>query len=103
MALSTASLWPWNFVIGVSVPPMIESVEFGTYIFFVMMFYLTSFWAYFLVPEAKEKSLEELADVFSDTSAADEKEIMRKAAMRAVRESANITGKFSRLSVIQEF
>lgn len=88
VALSTASLWLFNFIIGVSVPPMIEQAGYGTYVFFAIMCCLAGIWAYFLVPETKGKSLEELSEVFGDASATEEKEAMREAAMTARRSSA---------------
>lgn len=67
---------------------MIEQAGYGTYVFFAVMCFLAGCWAYLLVPETKGKSLEELSEVFGDTSAAEEKEIMRQAAMTARRSSA---------------
>lgn len=87
VALSTASLWLWNFVIGVSVPPMIESAGYGTYVFFAVMCFLAGVWAYFFVPETKGKSLEELSVAFGDASALEEQEMLREATMAVRRDS----------------
>ena len=48
---------------------------------------MSGVWAYFLVPETKGKTLEELDEVFGDGSAQEEQEIMRQAAGDARRKS----------------
>ena len=48
---------------------------------------MSGVWAYFLVPETKGKTLEELDEVFGDGSAQEEREIMRQAASGARRKS----------------
>lgn len=74
--MSTATVWLCNFIIGVIVPTMIEDAGFGTYVFFAIMCVLASIWAFFLVPETKGKTLEEMDDVFGDNTAHEEREIM---------------------------
>lgn len=88
VALSTATVWLCNFIVGVITPSMIEQAGFGTYIFFACFCLMSGVWAYFLVPETKGKTLEELDEVFGDGSAREEKEIMRQAAGEARRKSA---------------
>ncbi|KAK5080296.1 hypothetical protein LTR70_008739 [Exophiala xenobiotica] len=87
VALSTATVWISNFIIGVIVPPMLESAGYGTYIFFAAFCGLAAVWAWFLVPETKGKTLEEMDDVFGDTSGQAEKEMMKQAAANARRRS----------------
>ncbi|KAL1640214.1 hypothetical protein SLS58_007165 [Diplodia intermedia] len=77
VALSTATVWLCNFIVGVSTPPMLENLGFGTYIFFGAWCYIAAVWAYFLVPETKGKTLEQMDEVFGDYAAQEEKEIMR--------------------------
>ena len=48
---------------GVAVPPMIESITYGTFIFFGAFCALSAVFSYFLVPETANKTLEEL-DVY---------------------------------------
>lgn len=67
--MSTATVWLCNFIIGVIVPTMSEDAGFGTYVFFAIMCVLASIWAFFLVPETKGKTLEEMGDVFGDNTA----------------------------------
>lgn len=88
VALSTATVWLCNFIIGVAVPPMLESAGFGTYIFFAAFCGMAIVWAYFLVPETKGKTLEEMDEVFGDTSGQAEKEMMKQAAGNARRRSS---------------
>lgn len=88
VALSTATVWICNFVIGVIVPPMLESAGWGTYLFFSAFCFFAVIWAYFLVPETKGKSLEEMDEVFGDRSAQEEKELMKQAANNARRRSS---------------
>ena len=59
-------------------PVMLEKAGFETYIFFVCFCFLSGVWAYFLVPETKGKTLEEMDAVFGDTSAQEEREILRQ-------------------------
>ena len=87
VALSTATVWICNFIVGVITPSMIEEAGFGTYIFFACFCLLSGVWAYFLVPETKGKTLEELDEVFGDGTGQEEKEIMRQAAGDARRRS----------------
>lgn len=62
---------------------MIESAGFGTYVFFAVMCFLAGCWAVLLVPETKGLSLEELANVFNDTSGDEEQRMMREAAIES--------------------
>lgn len=77
VALSTATNWLCNFIVGVATPPMIENLGFGTYIFFGSFCLIAGFWALFLVPETKGKTLEQMDDLFKDTAAQEEKEVLR--------------------------
>lgn len=92
VALSTATVWLSNFIIGVATPPMLESAGFGTYVFFAAFCGLAAVWAYFLVPETKGKTLEEMDEVFGDTSGHMEKEMMKQAAGNARRRSSTASG-----------
>lgn len=71
VALSTAVIWLSNFIIAVAIPPMLETIKYGTYIFFAVMCFLAGIWAFFLVPETKGKTLEELDAVFGDVEESD--------------------------------
>lgn len=62
---------------------MIEDAGFGTYVFFACMCLLAVIWAYFLVPETKGKTLEELDEILNDNAGKEEHEIMRGVAAEA--------------------
>ena len=45
---------------------MIQSISYGTYVFFAVFCVLSFFWSWFLAPETKLKTLEEMDQVFND-------------------------------------
>lgn len=75
VALSTSTNWLSNFIVGVVTPPMLESWGFGTYVFYGSWCGLSVVWAYFLVPETKGKTLEQMDEVFGDGIAQQEREM----------------------------
>lgn len=77
VALSTATNWLGNFIIGLVTPPMIENWSFGTYVFFAAWCALAVVWAFFIVPETKGKTLEEMDAVFGDDATREEKEALK--------------------------
>lgn len=83
VALAICINWLSNFTVGIVTPPMIQNIGFKTYIFFSIMCGLTVVWAYFLVPETKGKTLEELDIMFGDSTGQEETEVMRVAAVYA--------------------
>ncbi|KAF6794976.1 High-affinity glucose transporter 11 [Colletotrichum sojae] len=85
-ALSTATNWISNFLVGVVTPPMIESLGFGMYVFYGYWCLVASIWAYFMVPETMGKSLEQMDEVFKDKSGHEERELQRVAAEQVLRE-----------------
>jgi hypothetical protein len=52
---------------------MLETIGYGTYLFFAGFALLAFFFTWFLIPETKGKSLEEMDAVFKDTTAHEEK------------------------------
>ncbi|KAH6645683.1 general substrate transporter [Truncatella angustata] len=78
VAFAVSINWISNFIVGVVTPPMIESLGYGTYIFFACFCGLATIWAYFLVPETMNKSLEEMDQEFGDVSGREEQEVMRQ-------------------------
>ncbi|KAH6997426.1 general substrate transporter [Ilyonectria destructans] len=73
MAITTSATWMCNFIIGLVTPDMLESLGWGTYIFFAAFCLLAFVFTYFFVPETKGKSLEDMDAVFGDTAAQEEK------------------------------
>ncbi|KAG9852071.1 hexose carrier protein, partial [Aureobasidium melanogenum] len=83
VAVSTATVWLCNFIVGVATPPMIENIGFGTYVFFAAFCFLAGVWAYFLVPETRGRTLEQMDEAFGDNSGQEEKELMKHSALQA--------------------
>jgi MFS family permease len=73
MSLTTSSTWMCNFIIGLVTPDMLETIGYGTYIFFAAFALIAFFFTWFFIPETKGKSLEEMDAVFGDTTAHEEK------------------------------
>uniref|UniRef100_A0A8H7K890 Major facilitator superfamily (MFS) profile domain-containing protein n=1 Tax=Bionectria ochroleuca TaxID=29856 RepID=A0A8H7K890_BIOOC len=73
MAITTSATWMCNFIIGLVTPNMLDTLGWGTYIFFAAFCFIAFFFTYFFVPETRGKSLEEMDVVFSDTEAHEEK------------------------------
>lgn len=77
VALATAVVWLCNFIVGVIIPPVLDDIGFGTYVFFGAFCYAGSVWAFFLVPEIKGKTLEKMKTLFGDNAASEEEAIVR--------------------------
>lgn len=73
MAITTSATWMCNFIIGLVTPDMLETLGWGTYIFFAAFALVAFVFTYFCVPETKGKSLEDMDLVFGDTAAHEEK------------------------------
>ncbi|KAJ4368117.1 hypothetical protein N0V83_006472 [Neocucurbitaria cava] len=82
VALATAVNWISNFTVGVVTPPMLEKAKYKTFVFFAVMCFLTVVWAVLLVPETKGRTLEEMDEMWGDSSAEEEKEILKEAVLR---------------------
>lgn len=52
---------------------MIESIGYGTYLFFAAFALIAFAFTWFIIPETKGRSLEEMDAVFGDTTAHEEK------------------------------
>ncbi|KIN09098.1 hypothetical protein OIDMADRAFT_108444 [Oidiodendron maius Zn] len=83
VALAVCVNWLSNFTVGIATPPMLQTIGYGTYIFFAVFCGLSGFWAVFLVPETKGKTLEQMDLMFGDNSGEEEKDFMRIAAASA--------------------
>jgi hypothetical protein len=62
-----------NFIIGLVTPDMLETIGYGTYLFFAAFALIAFAFTWFVIPETKGKSLEEMDAVFGDTTAHEEK------------------------------
>ncbi|KAK2605970.1 hypothetical protein QQS21_003596 [Conoideocrella luteorostrata] len=83
VALATCVNWLSNFIVGVATPPMLESIGFGTYVFFAVFCVLAGIWAILFVPETMGRTLEQMDEVFGDTTGQKEAELMAQAAHTA--------------------
>ena len=91
VALAVAVNWLSNFVIGIAVPPMVQSIHYGAYIFFASFCFLAGLWAYFLVPETKGKTLEEMDEAFGDSASKEDAGVLHHA-LDTARRRSSVTG-----------
>ena len=66
VAIGASSNWLNNFAVAMSTPDMISAMDYGAYIFFGILSVLGAVYVFFLVPETKGRSLEEMDEVFKD-------------------------------------
>ncbi|KAF5313019.1 hypothetical protein D9619_003853 [Psilocybe cf. subviscida] len=64
MSIAISSNWMNNFIIGQVTPSMLLHLGYGTFIFFGLFSILAGFFVWFLVPETKGLTLEEMDSVF---------------------------------------
>lgn len=63
VAIVASTNWMFNFVIGLTTKDMLDTMKYGTYIFFAVFSGLGGLFIWKFAPETKDKTLEEL-DVF---------------------------------------
>ncbi|EAW09267.1 sugar porter family MFS transporter [Aspergillus clavatus NRRL 1] len=87
ISITTSATWMCNFVIGLVTPDMLESITYGTYIFFAAFCLLALAFTFFCIPETRGKTLEDMDLIFGDTVAHDEKEriVQIEAELRGTR------------------
>ncbi|KAJ5663489.1 hypothetical protein N7507_004220 [Penicillium longicatenatum] len=66
ISIGASSNWLNNFAIGQATPQMVAQMGYGTFIFFGVMCILGALFIYFMVPETKNLTLEEMDEVFGD-------------------------------------
>ncbi|KAF1357385.1 general substrate transporter [Lizonia empirigonia] len=98
MSLTTSSTWMNNFIIGLVTPGMIDSIGYGTYLFFAAFALIAFAFTWFLIPETKGKSLEEMDAVFGDTTAHEEKTRLYTIAASLGLEEAQVAADDEKLS-----
>ncbi|KXH34787.1 hypothetical protein CSAL01_00368 [Colletotrichum salicis] len=101
VSLGASSNWMNNFIVGQVTPDMLTSINYGTYILFGLLTYLGAAFIWFVVPETKRLSLEEMDLVFGSegTAAADferMEEINNEIGLSAVLNRASPGGGFSK-------
>ncbi|KAA8900218.1 general substrate transporter [Sphaerosporella brunnea] len=85
-SISASSNWMNNFIIAFVVPPMLETITYGTYIFFAVFTLMGAGFIFWFVPETANKSLEDMDRVFGSNVAEREAEWLR-----AVQERVGLT------------
>ena len=73
ISITTSTTWMCNFIIGLVTPDMLNTVKWGTYIFFAAFCLIAFGFTYFFIPETQGKSLEDMDIAFGDTAAHEEK------------------------------
>lgn len=63
VAIVASTNWMFNFIIGLTTKDMLDSMKYGTYIFFAIFSALGGLFIWKFAPETKDKTLEEL-DIF---------------------------------------
>ncbi|KAE8542252.1 hypothetical protein D1P53_001738 [Cryptococcus gattii VGV] len=74
MGISSGANWIMNFTVAMVTPHMIESIGYKTYIVFMCFCIVGFFFSIFILPELKGLSLEEIDQLFHDTSGAEDRE-----------------------------
>jgi Sugar (and other) transporter len=67
---------------------MIQSIHYGSYVFFAFFCFLAGIWAALLVPETMGKILEEMDEAFGDGASVEEAFIIQEAVLYARRRSS---------------
>ncbi|PWZ01811.1 general substrate transporter [Testicularia cyperi] len=68
VSIGASSNWLNNFAVAMSTPDFVKAAPYGAYIFLGLMCVGGTAYIYFLVPETKQKTLDELDAVFGDNS-----------------------------------
>ncbi|KAJ5495015.1 hypothetical protein N7539_000131 [Penicillium diatomitis] len=70
VALGGSSNWLNNFAVGMATSPFIHASQLGTFIFFGVITVIGALYVFFLVPETKGRTLEEMDELFGATGMA---------------------------------
>ncbi|TDZ34286.1 Quinate permease [Colletotrichum spinosum] len=70
VALGASSNWMNNFIVGQVTPDMLVGITYGTYILFGLLTFIGAAFIWFVVPETKRLSLEEMDLVFGSEGTA---------------------------------
>ncbi|TFK21871.1 general substrate transporter [Coprinopsis marcescibilis] len=68
VALSTASNWTNNFIIGLLTPVIVSKSPSATFMIFAIACFLAYLWSTYMVPETANVSLEEMDEVFNSSA-----------------------------------
>ncbi|TVY28380.1 MFS glucose transporter [Lachnellula hyalina] len=90
VAIVASTNWMFNFVIGLTTRDMLDSMKYGTYIFFAAFCAGGAIFVWLLVPETKNKTLEELDIYFGGDN--NSIAVADKARMQRIEESLGLAG-----------
>jgi sugar porter (SP) family MFS transporter len=68
VSIGASSNWLNNFAVAISTPDFVAAAPYGAYIFLGLICVLGALYVYIGVPETKARTLEEIDEVFGDTS-----------------------------------
>ncbi|KIX01908.1 uncharacterized protein Z518_07847 [Rhinocladiella mackenziei CBS 650.93] len=78
-SIGASSNWVNNFAVAFYVPPMFETWEWGTYIFFAVFLAGGIVWVWYCLPETKGATLEEMDRVFNSHTGAEDAAMLAEA------------------------
>ncbi|KAL1406129.1 hypothetical protein Q8F55_007812 [Vanrija albida] len=81
-ALGASANWMTNFCVSLMVPPMLEHITWGTYIFFLAFMLMGVAYAVWLLPETRNVSLEAMDRVFKSSDATRDAAVMDRIVRR---------------------
>ncbi|KAL0954486.1 hypothetical protein HGRIS_003454 [Hohenbuehelia grisea] len=81
MSIAASSNWMNNFIVGEVTPTMLDKLGFGTFVFFGAFSFLGGLFVWFFVPETKGLTLEEMDEVFGDSTGLGAADIERQTAI----------------------
>ncbi|ORX97685.1 general substrate transporter [Clohesyomyces aquaticus] len=96
IALGASSNWMNNFIVGQVTPDMLKHMTYGTYIFFGLLTFGGAAFTYFVTPETKGLSLEEMDILFGSVGVAERekerwREVHAEVGLDALLERAGVT------------
>ncbi|KIN04230.1 hypothetical protein OIDMADRAFT_194594 [Oidiodendron maius Zn] len=68
VALTTSANWIFNFALAYFVPPAFANIKWEVYVVFAVFCFCMFWHVYFLFPETSQKLLEEVEEIFDDTT-----------------------------------
>ncbi|KAG8945579.1 hypothetical protein FRC00_010060, partial [Tulasnella sp. 408] len=68
VSIGASSNWLNNFAVAMSTPDFVTAASYGVYIFLGMMCVIGALYIYFLTPETKGRTLDEMDELFGDKS-----------------------------------
>ncbi|EIT80967.1 putative transporter [Aspergillus oryzae 100-8] len=92
VSIGGSSNWLNNFAVGLSTSPFLSASNYGTFIFFGCITTIGVFWVWFLVPETKGRTLEEMDELFGSGGMAAEDEARKRRIEREIGLLALLAG-----------